>query len=159
MIFVTVGHQMPFDRMLGLIDRWSRKHDRHDVFAQTGESEFRSDFFRCEQWLTPDEYRQRLDECSGIISHAGTGTIIQGLMLEKPILVLPRLARYSETRNDHQVGTARYFDSRGLIMAAYDDDGFSAALEQFESFIPRERMGEHASPELLERLTSFIEAP
>lgn len=159
MIFVTVGHQMPFDRMLCLVDRWSSQHDRHDVFAQTGESDFRPDSFQGEQWLTPDEYRQRLEECSGIISHAGTGTIIQGLVLEKPILVLPRLARYSETRNDHQVGTARYFESRGLIMAAYDDEGFSAALEQFESFTPADRITDRTAPELLERLESFIEGP
>ena len=156
MIFVSVGHQMPFDRMLGLIERWSCEHRRSDLFAQIGESDFRATHFPCQQWLTPNEYRERLEACTGIISHAGTGTIIQGLMLGKPILVLPRLARYAETRNDHQVGTARYFESRGLLMAAYDDAGFSAALEEFERFTPRERMTEDASPELLARIQSFI---
>jgi UDP-N-acetylglucosamine transferase subunit ALG13 len=78
-------------------------------------------------------------------------------MLGKPMLVFPRLARYAETRNDHQVGTARYFESKGLLMAAYDNEGFSAALERFESFTPRERMTEYASPELIERVSRFIE--
>ena len=148
---------MPFDRMLNLIDQWSCGHRREDLFAQIGDSDFQATHFRCEQWLSPDEYRNRLVQCSGIISHAGTGTIIQGLMLAKPILVLPRLSRYSETRNDHQVGTARYFESRGLLMAAYDDDGFSAALERFEDFVPRERMSPNASSELLDRISSFVE--
>ncbi len=156
MILVTVGHQMPFDRMLRLIDQWSCQRGRKDLFAQIGESDFQATHFRCEQWLSPAEYRVRLEECSGIISHAGTGTIIQGLMLGKPILVLPRLAKFSETRNDHQVGTARYFESQGLLMAAYDDTDFSAALEEFESFRPRERMSDHASPQLLDRIASFI---
>lgn len=156
MILVTVGHQMPFDRMLRLVDRWSQHHRRTDLFAQIGESDFRAKHFPCEQWLTPAEYRERLEACTGIISHAGTGTIIQGLMLGKPILVLPRLARHAETRNDHQVGTARYFESRGLLMAAYDDEGFSRALEQFETFTPRERMTEFASTSLLDRISAFI---
>ena len=79
------------------------------------------------------------------------------MTLGKPILVLPRLARHAETRNDHQVGTARYFESCGLLMAAYDDEGFSLALEQFETFTPRERMAEFASESLLERISSFIQ--
>ncbi|MCR9093697.1 MAG: glucuronosyltransferase [bacterium] len=158
MIFVTVGHQMPFDRMLQLIDRWSIDHGRDDLFAQVGESTFRSAQFECRPWLSPDEYRERLEGASAIISHAGTGTIIQGLLLGKPMLVLPRLAKNDETRNDHQVGTARYFESRGLLMAAYDDVGFAAALEDFESFRPREELGDYASDSLIEKISSFISA-
>lgn len=158
MIFVSVGHQMPFDRMLRLVDAWSQKHGREDLFAQTGESTFRAKHFECRQWMSPDEYRERLESCTGMISHAGTGTIIQTLMLGKPMLVLPRLSRLGETRNDHQVGTARYFESRGLLMAAYDDEAFGAALERFEAFEPREALGDHASDQLLERIGSFLES-
>ena len=37
------------------------------------------------------------------------GTIIAALELGKPLLMLPRLAAFRESRNDNQVGTARHF--------------------------------------------------
>ena len=41
MIFVTVGAQMPFDRMCKAVDAWAAKRGRSDVFAQIGETEWR----------------------------------------------------------------------------------------------------------------------
>lgn len=39
MIFVTVGHQTPFDRLIRLVDRWAEENMRHDLFAQIGHGE------------------------------------------------------------------------------------------------------------------------
>jgi UDP-N-acetylglucosamine transferase subunit ALG13 len=156
MIFVSVGHQMPFDRMLALIEEWSGRHERSDVFAQIGESGFQTTRFETRQWLTPQEYRDRLERCTQFISHAGTGNIIQALGMGKPMLIFPRRADLHETRNDHQVGTARYFESRELLMAAYDAEGFRAALEGLEGFRPRARLGDYASEALTDRIRGFI---
>jgi hypothetical protein len=72
------------------------------------------------------------------------------------MLIVPRRADLHETRNDHQVGTARYFESRELLMAAYDAEGFRAALEGLEGFRPRARLGDYASEALTDRIRGFI---
>ena len=36
MIFVTVGAQMPFDRLTSSVDRWAASHPTSDVVAQIG---------------------------------------------------------------------------------------------------------------------------
>ena len=38
MILFTVGYQMPFDRMLSIIDDWSGDHPDVEVFGQIGPS-------------------------------------------------------------------------------------------------------------------------
>ena len=52
---------------------------------------------------------------------------------------MPRLKRFGEVVNDHQVATAKKFVSKGHILAAYSEDeipGMLAALEEFEP-VPR----------------------
>jgi UDP-N-acetylglucosamine transferase subunit ALG13 len=59
--------------------------------------------------MSPEEYQRRFADAELIIGHAGMGTIIAALELGKPLLMLPRLAAFRESRNDNQVGTARHF--------------------------------------------------
>ena len=148
MIFVTVGHQMPFDRLVRLVDDWAAVHEE-DVYAQIGEAAYRPQHIRCVNWLSPSEYEAKLNECSGVVSHAGTGTIIQSLLRGKPILVVPRRSRLGETRNDHQVATAQKFSERGNVLTAMNDDHFDREMAKLASVTSVESIGHEAAPELL----------
>lgn len=130
-------------------------HRRTDVFAQTGNGAYRPRHIDSSPWLDPPEFRARLEGASAIVSHAGMGTILSALELGKPLLVLPRRARLGETRNDHQVATAREFASRGWLLAAEDETELAAWMEKLLLFQPASRVGRQASAELLERLRSF----
>jgi UDP-N-acetylglucosamine transferase subunit ALG13 len=158
MIFLTVGHQMPFDRMIRIVDGWAAKSPAVPIFAQIGESDYRPRHLEFTQILTRREFDAQLDRSSSVISHAGTGTIIQVLAKGKPLLVFPRLSRFAETRNDHQVGTARHFAASGQLMAAFDEMQFLACLDRFREFRPKRGISGAASPELLSRLRCFISA-
>ena len=41
MIFVTVGTQLPFDRLIRAVDNWAKAAGRRDVFAQIGPASYR----------------------------------------------------------------------------------------------------------------------
>lgn len=155
MIFVTVGHQTPFDRLLRAVDRWAERSGRHDVFAQLGKTLYRPKNYPGKMFITPQEFRQRLAECSAVVAHAGTGTIIAAVQLGKPLLVLPRLAALGETRNDHQIPTARHFARAGYVLAASDENQLIERMNEVESFKPRVTIASQASPELLQRLRVF----
>lgn len=156
MIFVTVGHQMPFDRLIRAVDDWAEHAGREDVFAQIGNGKYRPVNFSFVNTLAPAEFMRRMREASGIVAHAGTGTIIAALELGKPLLVMPRRAALGETRNDHQVPTAQRFAEAGCVLVAQDEDQLLARMDELESFRPRAMIEHQASIELIARLRSFI---
>jgi UDP-N-acetylglucosamine transferase subunit ALG13 len=108
------------------------------------------------RFLTRSEFQRRISSSVGVVAHAGVGTIIQVLLACKPLLVLPRLVRYEETRSDHQVGTTQQFASRGLILAGYDEEEFISLLDRLPTFRPAGVLGTSASPQLLGRIREFI---
>ena len=61
MIFVTVGHQMPFDRLISAVDKWAAERGRDDVFAQIGETELRPRHIRWAAKVDPGEFRERVE--------------------------------------------------------------------------------------------------
>lgn len=155
MIFVTVGHQMPFDRLIEAVDRWARQQGRADVFAQIGATDQLPQTIGWEKYLSPEQFDQQVAGAEAIVAHAGIGTIIAALKLHKPLLVLPRRAALGETRNDHQVATAQYFEQHGYVMVADEESELPEKLSQLASFKPLKTIGESAPEPLLLRLGEF----
>jgi len=114
-IFVTVGSQLPFDRLTGAVDQWAAGHPEVELFGQLGITERPPENFAWVETMSPDDYVRRFVAADLIIGHAGMGTIITALESSRPLLMLPRLARLGESRNDNQVGTARHFANFGLF--------------------------------------------
>ena len=159
MIFVTVGHQMPFDRMIRMVDHWAGTVTGLAIFAQVGESQYRPKNFEFARLLGRADFDAYVERSSSVVAHAGTGTIIQVLIQRKPLLVFPRLSRFGETRNDHQVGTARHFADKGQVLAAFDEGSFLDCLGRLDQFEPQVQLGSGASPQLIARIRAFLAAP
>lgn len=158
MIFVTVGSQMPFDRLIKTIDLWAGQNGRTNIFAQIGPSNLEPLNIPWTRELKPIEFRGRMLEATSIVAHAGMGTILTALELGKPILVMPRRGDLQETRNDHQIATARRFEEQGRLAVAYDEDSLIVKLNELTQLKPGKLISPQASPELLKRLRSFVDA-
>lgn len=156
MIFVTVGSDIPFDRLIRTVDRWSRDRERRDVFAQIGHGGWQPGFISFSAMLEPDEFRERLVNSTIVVGHAGMGTILSALQHSKPILVMPRRGGLGETRNDHQMATARHLLDMGKINVAFDDDELFGFLDRIEELTPKEAITPFANPELIRGLRDFI---
>ncbi len=156
MIFVTVGTDLPFDRMMKVIDDWARGNDRRDVFAQIGEGGWRPEFIEHAEFLQPPEFKKRFNEASLIISHAGMGTILSALMYQKPILVMPKRASLGEHRSEHQVATARKMMELGNVNVAFNEEELRSKLDRLDGLIPPRAIGDSAAPELVVGLRDFI---
>ncbi len=156
MIFVTVGAQMPFDRLVRAVDEWVHRCGRRDVFAQIGYGGWRPSNIQWSEFLAPGEFRERVRTASAIVAHAGMGSILTAMEYGKPILVMPRRGNRGETRNDHQVSSARHFLESGEISVAFDEDELQAKLDQLSSVRPSEQISPYASPELIATLRAFI---
>jgi UDP-N-acetylglucosamine transferase subunit ALG13 len=156
MIFVTVGTDMPFDRLVRVVDEWARVNHRTDVFAQIGETEWQPQHIAFSKFLTPPEFTKRFSSATTIVAHAGMGTILSALQWEKPILVMPRRASLGEQRNEHQLATASRLSGLGKVNVAMDEQELRARLDQLDTLQAREKIGAFASPELITALQNFI---
>ena len=79
MIFVTVGAQMPFDRLVQAVDEWAGARSRSDVFAQIGSEGIPPSNIEFTRFLEAAEFKRRIREADVVISHAGMGTILSAL--------------------------------------------------------------------------------
>lgn len=156
-IFVTVGAQMPFDRLIRTIDEWAVSRARSDIFAQIGPSDFCPKSIEITRFIDPSDFRKRIEAASLIVAHAGMGTIITALEYGKPIIVMPRRGDLRETRNDHQVATVMQLIKQGRVIVALDEQRLIEKLDQFEPSHNLEPITACASPRLITTLRNFIE--
>jgi UDP-N-acetylglucosamine transferase subunit ALG13 len=112
-LFVTVGTQYPFDRLVRTVDEWADRNPGVEIFAQVGPSRYLPRNMRCQTFISADDCHAQVQSCDVVVAHAGMGSIITALEACKPIIVMPRRADLSEHRNDHQMGTARKLEAQG----------------------------------------------
>lgn len=133
MIFLTVGTQLPFDRLVRAVDDWAAKGEM-PVFGQISEeATYKPANFEWTARLSPSEFAARFAAASAVVSHAGTGTIISALTRCKPILIMPRHASLGEHRNEHQLATVDRFGKRPGIWVAGDHEELPPALTRMLS--------------------------
>jgi len=156
MIFLTVGTQFPFERLLRAVDKaFDSGLLNEEVYAQIGESSYVPRNFKAVESLQKAEFDIYLTKASAVIGHAGMGTITATLEREKPLLVLPRLKKFGEVVNDHQVGIARRFEQAGLLLAAYEAHELAMHLPRLKTFRPQRR--QCATEAVAGRIARFLE--
>ena len=155
MIFLTVGTQFPFDRLVRSVDEAIGANGHGEkMFAQIGNSSYRTRNFDATASLEKKVFHRYISESSCIISHAGMGAITMALENNKRLLVMPRLKKYGEVVNDHQVAIARKFDELGHILVAYKESEIPEKIEQLKSFVPRPRTNQADS--VADRIRQFL---
>lgn len=117
MIFITLGSQkFQFNRLLKEVDKLIGDGVITDrVFAQTGYSDYQPCHYDFEQFLDRDEFARYETEADIIITHGGTGAIIGAVKSGKKVIAVPRLAKYNEHVDDHQVQIIDQFTKMELI--------------------------------------------
>ena len=131
MIFVTVGSQkFQFNRLLKKIDELIEKGTiQEEVFAQIGVSDYKPQHYNYKDFMTQDEFNKKIDECDLLITHAGTGVIVNAVKKEKKVIATPRLAKYGEHVDDHQIQLIKQFEELNFIEPCYELDEIENKLE------------------------------
>jgi len=143
MIFLAVGTQFPFDRLVKAIDSaFQCGLIKEELFAQIGESSYKPRNFKSAQLLEKKLFDKHLKEASAVISHAGMGIMTMAFDNTKPLLVMPRLRRYGEVVNDHQVAIAKKFEQLGHVLAAYVVGELPEKIKQLSTFTPKKRVSQ-----------------
>ncbi|SCN23729.1 hypothetical protein N3C_1462 [Clostridium sp. N3C] len=122
MIFVTLGSQkFQFNRLLQKIDALiEEKVIKEEVFAQIGYSSYKPKYFEYEEFLDRDKFAANMKKCNIVITHGGTGAIIGAVKQGKKVIAVPRLSKYDEHVDDHQLQIIKQFDELNIIAPCYD---------------------------------------
>jgi UDP-N-acetylglucosamine transferase subunit ALG13 len=124
-IFVTVGASpLPFGRMLRAVGTLPGE----DLFVQHGAGMPPQDAARAVDFLSFGEMVQAMESADVVVSHAGAGSIICALRAGHTPLVMPRLARYSETVDDHQLELARALEAQSRVVVLWHADQIVEAV-------------------------------
>ena len=120
MIFVTVGSQkFQFNRLLEAVD--SLKTEEM-IFAQIGYSDYKPKHYNYRKFLDRDEFIAVMSEADIVITHGGTGVIINAIKKGKKVIAAPRLKRYGEHIDDHQIQLLKQFKELDMIYVCEDGD-------------------------------------
>ena len=113
MIFVTVGtHEQQFNRLIKKIDQLKKDgHIKDDVFIQTGFSDYIPESCDWKKFLSYEEMIQKIKDAKIVITHGGPSSFILPLQYGKTPIVVPRMKKYDEHVNDHQVEFCRKYNS------------------------------------------------
>lgn len=157
MILVTVGTQLPFDRLIEAVDKWAAKHAGADIVAQIGpEPGFVPVNMVSRRLIDPAKFAQLFENADIVIAHAGIGTILAALEHAKPIVVMPRRVQFGEQRTDHQLATAKRFADMGLINVAHDEHELAEILSNLQVLASQGSVAQFASGEIIDHIRGFL---
>lgn len=143
MIFISVGTQkQSFKRLFHMIEE-SKVIRNQRIVAQTGYTEFNSTRIEIIPFMSIELYKKYIEESDIVICHGGVGTIFDALYAGKKVLAIPRLARYGEHVNDHQIEICDELEKEGYILYLKEYDLFDDVMERliktdFKKYIPNE---------------------
>ena len=147
MIFVTLGTQkFQLNRLLIELDRLvEQKLLNDDIYAQIGNSTYYPKYYSYSKLLSRDDYERMINECDLLITHAGVGTILQGLKLKKKIIVFPRLERFNEHVDDHQLQIARNFANKNYVLMCKDESDLEKMINESINFTSKYQNNESSN--------------
>ena len=152
MIFVTVGtNEAPFDR---LVEAVAMLETTETLVVQRGASAVSVPGSETVDFLPFDDLVEHVRSARLVVTHAGVGSTIVALSNGKRPIVVPRLKRYGEAVDDHQVQFGQRFADAGLVTFVPSPAGLGQALDECDPTLPA--LGGGAGP-LAADIRGFIE--
>ena len=138
MILVTLGTQdKEFVRVLKEIDRLiDKKVITEEVVVQAGYTKYESKNMKIFDYVSKKELEEYMEKADFIITHAGVGSIFDALKKGKKIIAVPRLSKYKEHNNDHQLELIEEFKKENLILPVIEMDELEDAVKSIKKFKP-----------------------
>lgn len=138
MIFVSLGtNDKSFERLLRTIDNEIQLGNIKDkVIVQSGYTKYSSNNMDIIDLMPMDKFNKCINDCDILITHGGVGTILDGLKKGKKIIAFPRLSKYMEHVNDHQVEIIDEFYNSGFILTGEVNE-VSSLIKECSSFNPK----------------------
>jgi len=140
MIFLTVGTQdKPFERIIKAVEQAVIDGKITDeVIVQAGGTKYESEVLNVLNYVPFDEFNNYISKADIIITHGGVGSILNGLKLKKKIIAVPRLKKYGEHINDHQLQVIKKMTEQGYILSCENENEIAEKVKEAKDFVVKE---------------------
>ncbi len=157
MILVLLGTQQnDFHRLLQEVEKNIQSGEIQDeVVVQAGFTKYNSSNMKIFDVVPKEDLENMIEKADLIITHAGVGSIEMSLEKGKKVITVPRLKKYGEHVNDHQIQLEREFNDKGLLIGIDDVENLSSALARAQRFKPKKY--EVNSEKMVNIIRTFID--
>ena len=138
MVLILLGTQdQPFERLLKAVSNQIKKGKiKDDVIAQVGCTKFNDKKIQTFDFCDKEEIEKLIRKSKYVICHAGVGTITECIKNNKKVIVVPRLKKFKEHTNDHQVQITKEFENKGYILPVYNIRNLGKKIDELKKFKP-----------------------
>ena len=139
MIFVTLGTQkFQFDRILKELDKLidENKLKKEDIMVQNVCQEYQPKNFKTFRLKPQEEIDKITEDAEIIITHSGTGSIINSLKMGKRIIIVPRRKEFGEHVDNHQLELAEVFHEKYNIPVVKEMDNLYEVIQKINEYKP-----------------------
>ena len=140
MILVLLGTQNnSFHRLLEKIEKnIDNENIQEEVVVQKGYTKFESKDMTIYDELPIEKFNELIEKADLVITHGGVGSIINSITRGKKVIAVPRLKKYNEHVNDHQLDIIQTFDEMGYIIGIQEVQQLGEAIKKVKEFKPKE---------------------
>lgn len=138
MVLVLLGTQNnSFERLLKEVEKCIEQNIiSEEVIVQAGFTKFKSDKMKILDMVSIEELQKLISKADLIITHGGVGSITTSLKNNKKIIAVPRLKKYGEHVNDHQLQIVESFENNGYLKKVIEIEDLSKAIQDIKDFVP-----------------------
>jgi UDP-N-acetylglucosamine transferase subunit ALG13 len=122
------------------------------VTVQFGAGKFSCDGCKCVAFLDMDTFITHVQEATVLIIHGGAGTVINAIHAGKVPIVVPRLARFGEHVDDHQLEFARALGAAGKVVVVEEVGDLPEAINAIRN------IGSRRPEAITPSLTTMVDA-
>ena len=132
MILVLCGTQkQSFARMIREVEKLA---DDYEIVVQAGHSQYSSDKMEIFDFISGEELKVLYEKADYIVTHGGAGSMFQAIQSQKKTIVFPRLQKYGEHVDDHQLQLAEKLKSLGYLLIFTDGDDIIDVFNKVRGF-------------------------
>lgn len=138
MILVLLGTQAnDFSRLLKQIEKAIDDGViKEEVIVQAGHTKYETTKMKQFDLIPKDQIEELKEKASFIITHGGVGSILSAIKLGKKVIAVPRLKRYGEHVNDHQIEIVKKFEERGYLKSVVNIEELEDKIAELPEFKP-----------------------
>jgi len=154
MILVMTGTSgKPFDRLLRMFEGLPLDEA---IVMQCGPSKLRLPGTMCIPYLPVEQLDEYVRDARVVVSHAGVGSVSQALKHRKRPVIVPRLRRFGEALDDHQLTFARRLHGARVATMANNRDQLLDGLKHVEYEAPALQGDCHMVSEIYDVLRTTV---
>ena len=107
---------------------------KDEIIAQIGVSRYEPAHMKWHRFMDKEVFDYNIENCDLLVTHAGEGSIMTGLIKGRRVIAVPRFARFGEHVNDHQLQIARALEKQHFIINVEEIEQLESVFTHLEDY-------------------------